>query len=55
MSFELESPLRLDAPLRQVITNKSLLSDAQRLLEYNIIKEKFNKNVEPQNKDTLHL
>lgn len=35
--------------------NIGLLADAQRLLEYNIIKEKFNKNVEPQNKDTLHL
>ena len=55
MSFELESPLRLNATLRQVITNISLLSDAQRLLEYNIIKEKFNKNVEPQNKYNLRL
>ena len=35
MSVELESPLRLDATLRQVITNISLLADAHRLLDYN--------------------
>ena len=55
MSYELESPLSLDAPQRQVITNISLLADAQRLLDYNNKRKVQKKNVEPQNKYNLRL